>query len=54
MEKERIAITKFLQWEDRNGRYTDENTDIEGIKRMSYEDALKYFLEKSIEKYITL
>lgn len=42
-EKERIAITKFLQWEDRNGSYTDENSDIEGVPRMSYKDAVKYF-----------
>lgn len=30
-EKERKAITQFLQWEDRNGWYTDENSDIEGV-----------------------
>lgn len=42
-EKERIVITQFLQWEDRNGCYTDENSDIEGVQRMSYEDAVKYF-----------
>jgi len=42
-EKERIEITKFLQWEDKNGSYTDENSDIEGVERMSYEDTVKYF-----------
>lgn len=42
-EEERIAITKFLQWEDRNGSYTDENSDIENVNRMSYDDAVKYF-----------
>ncbi|AWZ49683.1 hypothetical protein C3495_13140 [Clostridiaceae bacterium 14S0207] len=41
--KERIAITKFLQWNDRNGSYTDENCDLEEIPRMTYEDAVKYF-----------
>lgn len=43
MEKERKAISRFLQWEDRNGCYTDENSDIEGVPRMTYEDAVKYF-----------
>lgn len=42
-EKQRIEITKFLQWEDRNGCYTDENNDIQGVPRMTYEDAVKYF-----------
>jgi hypothetical protein len=42
-EKERKAITRFLQGQDRNGCYTDENSDIEGVERMSYEDAVKYF-----------
>lgn len=42
-EKERRAITKFLQWNDKNGCYTDENCDIEGVERMTYDDAVKYF-----------
>ncbi|MCB2354730.1 hypothetical protein [Clostridium estertheticum] len=42
-EEERIAITKFLQWEDKNGCYTDENSDMEEVQRMSYKDAVKYF-----------
>lgn len=42
-EKERIAITKFLQWQDINGSYADENSDIEGVPRMTYEDAVKCF-----------
>lgn len=41
--KERIAITEFLQWNDRNGCYTDENCDLEEFPRMTYEDAVKYF-----------
>lgn len=43
VNKKRIAITEFLQWNDRNGSYTDENCDLEGIPRMTYEDAVKYF-----------
>ncbi|MGN2371506.1 hypothetical protein ACTFJW_15910 [Clostridium cagae] len=39
----RIKIVKFLQWNDRKGCYTDENCDIEGVERMTYEDAVKYF-----------
>lgn len=38
-----IKITEFLQWNDRNGCYTDENCDLEDIPRMTYEDAIKYF-----------
>lgn len=41
--KQRMQITKFLQWNDKNGCYTDQNCDIEGVERMSYEDAVKYF-----------
>lgn len=29
MDKDRIKITKFLQWNDRNGYYTDEECDLE-------------------------
>lgn len=43
MEKDRIKITQFLQWNDRNGCYTDENCDLEEIPRMTYKDAVKYF-----------
>lgn len=39
----REKIINFLQWNDRNGCYTDENCDIEGVERMTYEDAVKYF-----------
>ena len=42
-ENERIKIIKLLQWNDKNGSYTDENCDIEGVERMTYEDAVKYF-----------
>lgn len=43
INKLRVNITKFLQWNDRNGSYTDENCDLEGIPRMTYEDTVKYF-----------
>lgn len=42
-EKERINIINFLQWNDRNGCYTDENCDLEEVPRMTYEEAVKYF-----------
>lgn len=42
-EKERKNIINFLQWNDPNGCYTDENCDLEDIPRMTYEEAIKYF-----------
>lgn len=42
-EKERINVIKFLQWNDRNGYYTDEECDLEEEPRMNYEEAIKYF-----------
>ena len=42
-EKERIKISEFLQWNDRNGYYTDEECDLEEEPRMKYEEAVKYF-----------
>ena len=38
-EIKRIKITEFLQWNDRNGCYTDENCDLEDIPRLTYDDA---------------
>ncbi|WP_346966482.1 hypothetical protein [Clostridium perfringens] len=43
MDKHRIKITKFLQWNDKNGYYTDEECDLEEQSRMTYEEAVKYF-----------
>ena len=40
MENNRIKITEFLQWNDRNGCYTDENCDLEEVPRMTYEDEI--------------
>lgn len=51
-EVERIRITEFLQWNDRNGCYIDENCDLEGVPRMTYEEAVKYFFSVvNEEKY---
>lgn len=35
-EKEGKIIIEFPKWNDRNGYCTDENSDIEGVERMSY------------------
>lgn len=43
LEKIRIMILMFLQWNDKHGCYTDENCDLEGVSRLSYNDAIKYF-----------
>lgn len=42
-EFERIRIIEFLQWNDTNGCYTDENCDLEDVPRMIYKEAVKYF-----------
>lgn len=42
-EKKRKFIIEFLQWNDKNGCYTDENCDLEDVPRMTYEEAIKYF-----------
>ena len=42
-ELNRARILNFLQWNDRHGCYTDENCDVEGVGRLSYNDAVKYF-----------
>ena len=42
-EIKRIKITLFLQWNDRNGCYTDENRKLENIAPLSYQDAVKFF-----------
>ena len=43
MDSKRILVLDFLQWNDRNGWYTDKNCDLEDLPRMTYEDAVKYF-----------
>ena len=42
-DNDRIKILSFLQWNDRNGCYIDENCDLEEVLRMTYEEAVKYF-----------
>lgn len=39
----RKRIIEFLQWNDKNGCYTDEGCEIEKIPVMTYKDAVKYF-----------
>ena len=43
-ELKRENILQFLQWNDRHGCYTDENCDLEDVSRLSYNDAVKFFL----------
>ena len=38
---EREEITQWLQWNDPNGVYTDENCDLECLPRMDLDDAVK-------------
>ena len=40
----RLRLTEFLQWNDRNGCYTDENCIVEERPKLTYEDAIKYFI----------
>ncbi|MCX0355958.1 hypothetical protein LI064_15695 [Clostridium perfringens] len=39
----RRKILNFLQWNDKNGYYTDKRCDLEEVPRMTYEDSIKYF-----------
>ena len=39
----RRKVLSFLQWNDKNGYYTDERCDLEEVPRMTYEDSIKYF-----------
>lgn len=54
-EKDRVSITNFLQWNDKNGCYTDDNCVVEEVPIMTYEDAVLYakkntFYGKTIQK----
>lgn len=42
-ELRRLMLIKFLQWNDSNGCYTDEDCDLEKVSRLTYEEAMKYF-----------
>lgn len=48
---DRECILKFLQWCDPHGCYTDEECDIEGFDRLSYEDSEKFFFGFLNEKF---
>lgn len=45
MDKELIRkkIIEFLQWNDRNGSYSDENAISEGLEPLTYEETLLFF-----------
>lgn len=40
----RIKILNFLQWDDKNGSYTDDNSIIEGLPPLTYIEAIKMFI----------
>ncbi|MBO3304825.1 hypothetical protein JJB76_17330, partial [Clostridium perfringens] len=40
----RRKILAFLQWNDKNGYYTDERCDLEEVQKLSLEESIKYFL----------
>lgn len=42
-EGNRNKILSCLQWNDRNGCYTNENYDLEGVCRLNYDDTIKFF-----------
>ncbi|WP_283685041.1 hypothetical protein [Clostridium perfringens] len=39
----RKKILNFLQWNDKNGYYTDERCNLEKVPRLSFEESIKYF-----------
>ena len=51
MDNYRERILNFLQWCDRHGCYTDDECDIEGFDRLTYEDAEKFFFGFLNEQY---
>lgn len=42
-ENDRLKITQFLQWEDKEGHYTDECCALEEVNIMSNDEAGKFF-----------
>lgn len=44
-KKEMDRLKEFLQWEDRNGCYTDENCEIEDMPILDEEGTLKYVIK---------
>ena len=43
LESQRIKIINFLQWNDPDGSYIDEECIMQELPVMTYEDAVKYF-----------
>ncbi|MDU7550019.1 MAG: hypothetical protein E7K59_15485 [Clostridium perfringens] len=39
----RKKILDFLQWNDKNGYYTDEICNLEDVTKLSLEESIKYF-----------
>ncbi|ELC8345904.1 hypothetical protein [Clostridium perfringens] len=39
----RKKILDFLQWNDKNGYYTDERCNLEDVQKLSLEESIKYF-----------
>ena len=40
----RKKIIEFLQWNDKNGYYTEERCDLEEVPRMTYKESIKLSL----------
>ena len=39
----RKKILNFLQWNDKNGYYTDERCALEQVPKLSFNESIKYF-----------
>ncbi|MBO3399105.1 hypothetical protein JJB71_16450 [Clostridium perfringens] len=39
----RKKILNFLQWNDKNGYYTDERCVLEQVPKLSFKESIKYF-----------
>ncbi|WP_111926184.1 hypothetical protein [Clostridium perfringens] len=51
----RKKIIEFLQWNDKNGYYTDERCDLEEVPRMTYKESINYKKNKlSIHAILSL
>ena len=50
-KNERVLTIDFIQWNDRNSCYTDENYDLENIPRMTYEE-VKYLFGVMNEDFL--
>lgn len=51
-ENVRIALTNFLQWNDRNGVYSDQECEILGIDNLTIEESIiSFFYNMWIDIY---